>query len=114
MELHFIQLPARGVHQQVAGALALVEPTDQLADDCPQYPLPQHALAKAVVEEACKPTVARTGQRGGLARYGADLVLVLVRVHALLDDYAAYDDEQRVDPCLLGFRQLNLKFVQKR
>jgi len=37
-----------------------------------------------------------------------------VPVHAFLDDYAAHDDEQSLDSCLLGFWQLNLKFVQKR
>ena len=79
VELDLAELPARGVHQQVGGAIALVEPPDQLAADRPQCPLPQHALAEAVVEEACEPTVARVGQRAGLARYSPDLVLDFVQ-----------------------------------
>jgi len=52
MEPGLAKLPARSVHQQVAVAFTLVESADELADDCPQYPLPQHTLTEAVLEEA--------------------------------------------------------------
>ena len=103
VEFHLAEFPARGVHQHIAVALAFVEPTDELTDNRPQYPLPQHALAEALVEEACEPTVERVAQRGGLARYGPDLILDFIQVHAFLHYDAANNDEQRLDSCLLGF-----------